>query len=224
MQPTFQIRKQNSDDKANFNFLPITLKTIVFKSVCLSKGNRKLHDIPRFKVLSHRERCVEWSENATSGKNRTLYVLMICLHCRFAAREATITAIIARIGNYTHTVLIVWKTRFYRMQCEQSIASIHRIKKNVHRCVITSRMCEWALRLSDISPLSHYASLFTNIKVLSHTERCVERRDNATNGKNRTLYVLMIFSHCRIATREATIAAIIARIGHVSNLTTHIQI
>ena len=51
--------------------------------------------------------------------------------------------------------------------------------------------------------------------------RCVEQRDNATNGRNRT-YILMICSHCRVAAREATIAAIIARIGHVSNLTTHI--
>ena len=62
------------------------------------------------------------------------------------------------------------------------------------------------------------------LKVLSNRERCYERRDNATNGKYRTLFVLMICSHCRVATRKATIEAIIARIGYVSNLTTHIQI
>ena len=31
------------------------------------------------------------------------------------------------------------------MQYEHSIASIHRIKKNVHKCVIASRICERAL-------------------------------------------------------------------------------
>ena len=62
----------------------------------------------------------------------------------------------------------------------------------------------------------------SGLKVLSHRERFVERRDNATNEKNRILYVLMICSHCRVAAREATIAAITARKGHVSNLTTHV--
>ena len=36
---------------------------------------------------------------------------------------------------------------WYRMQCEQAVAPIHRIKKNVHRCVIASRICERALNL-----------------------------------------------------------------------------
>ena len=35
------------------------------------------------------------------------------------------------------------------------------------------------------------------------------------------IHFLMIYSHCRVAAREATIVAIIARIGHVSNLTKH---
>ena len=39
------------------------------------------------------------------------------------------------------------------------------------------------------------------------------------SAKNRTFYVLMICSHCCVAAREATIAAIVARIGNVSNLT-----
>ena len=33
---------------------------------------------------------------------------------------------------------------------------------------------------------SHRVYVKGPFKVLSHTERCVERRDNATNGKNRT--------------------------------------
>ena len=55
--------------------------------------------------------------------------------------------------------------------------------------------------------------------MLSHRERCVERCCNATNGKIRTIYILMMYSHCRVAARKATMAAIIARIGYVSNLT-----
>ena len=50
------------------------------------------------------------------------------------------------------------------------------------------------------------------------------KKKNNKKKTNRTLYVLMICSHCRVAARESTIAAIIARIGHLSNLTTHIQI
>ena len=52
----------------------------------------------------------------------------------------------------------------------------------------------------------------SRLKVLSQRERCVERCSNATYGKIRTLYILMMHSHCRVAAREATIAAIIARI------------
>ena len=112
-------------------FLTITFKTFGFKSVYLSKGNRKLHDIPRFKALSHGERCVERHDNATNGKKY-------------------------------------------------------------------------------------------NLKVLSHTERASEPCSNATNGKIRTLYILMMYSHCRVTTRAKSSATVIARIGHVSNLTIHI--
>ena len=37
------------------------------------------------------------------------------------------------------------------MQCEHSIASIHRIKKNVHRCVIASRIGPFTQRASERS-------------------------------------------------------------------------
>ena len=49
-------------------FLMITFKTFGFKSVYLSKGNINLHDILRFKALSHGEGCVERRDNATNGK------------------------------------------------------------------------------------------------------------------------------------------------------------
>ena len=55
-----------------------------------------------------------------------------------------------------------------------------------------------------------------------HTEQARERCSNATNGQIRTLYILMMHSHCRVSTRAKSIATVIARIGHVSNLTTHI--
>ena len=42
---------------------------------------------------------------------------------------------------------------------------------------------------------------------------------NAINEKIRTLYILMMYLHCRVTTRAKSIAAVIARIGHVSNLT-----
>ena len=38
----------------------------------------------------------------------------------------------------------------------------------------------------------------------------------------RTLYILMMYSHWRVTTRTKSIATVIARIEHVSNLTTHI--
>ena len=53
-------------------FLTITFKIFGFRLVYSSKGNRNLHDIPRFKALSHGERCVERRDNATNGINRTL--------------------------------------------------------------------------------------------------------------------------------------------------------
>ena len=109
-------------------FLTITFKTFAFKSVYFSKGNRNLHDISRFKALSHGERCVERRYNATNGK------------------------------------------------------------------------------LEPSGPFTHKAS-----------ELC----SNATYGKIRTLYILMMYSHCRVTTRIATV---IARIGHVSNLTTYIDL
>ena len=61
--------------------------------------------------------------------------------------------------------------------------------------------------------------------VLSHRERASGRRSNATNGKIGTLYILMMYSHCRVTTRAKSIVTVIARIhlGHVSNLTTHTQ-
>ena len=58
-------------------------------------------------------------------------------------------------------------------------------------------------------------------KVLSDREQASERCSNATNGKIRTLYILMMYSHCRVTTRAKSIATVIARIGHFSNLTTH---
>ena len=36
----------------------------------------------------------------------------------------------------------------------------------------------------------------TGIKVLSHRRRAITRCVNAINEKNRTLYILMILSHC----------------------------
>ena len=70
----------------------------------------------QIKVLSHREQCFDGVTMRLTEKNRTLHVLMICSHCRVAPREATIAAIIARIGHcfylyYTHTDLIVWEKK-----------------------------------------------------------------------------------------------------------------
>ena len=54
------------------------------------------------------------------------------------------------------------------------------------------------------------------------TQRASERCSNAASGKIRTPFILMMCSHCRVTTRAKSIKIIIARIGHVSNLTTHI--
>ena len=54
------------------------------------------------------------------------------------------------------------------------------------------------------------------------TQRASERCSNATNAKIRPLYILMMYSHWRVTTRAKSIATVIARIGHVSNLTTHL--
>ena len=106
-------------------FLMITFKTFGFKSVYLPKGNINLHDIPRFKALPHGERCVERRDNATNGeknrslrsfltqseraselcnnatngKIRTLYIIMMYSHCRVTTRAKSIATVIARIGH-----------------------------------------------------------------------------------------------------------------------------
>ena len=40
--------------------------------------------------------------------------------------------------------------------------------------------------------------------------------------ENIAIYILMMQSHCRVTTRAKSTVTVIARIGHVSNLTTHI--
>ena len=101
---------------------------------------------------------------------------------------------------------------------ETTIKRSFHTDRTITRCVnaINGKSRIWRCACSVKESLKY-------IKVLSHRERCVKRCSNATNGKIRTLYILMILSHCHVSTREATIAAITARIGHASNLTTHIQ-
>ena len=84
-----------------------------------------------------------------------------------------------------------------------------------HR-VIASRLCERAFkggnrhravrrarRLTVFFFFFFFAALsLRHLKVLSHRERCVERCSNATNGKIRIMYILMVLSHC---TRDAAL-------------------
>ena len=168
--------------------------------------------------------------------------------------------------------------RFYRVQCENSIASLHRIKKSMHRCFIARSLhvkghiyamrwrsdarfswCDESTRMSvhtacDKTVFSTLSDLYVTVcsqvkktcsmraiiaaivasraatrqceqiiktykvlffslvalsrrlthrslcertfKILSHRERCVERCSNATNGKIRTLYISVMYSHC----------------------------
>ena len=97
-----------------------------------------------------------------------------------SALEVTTATIIARIGhvsNLTTHIQICVEKRFYRVQCEYSIASIHRIKK----------MCTAA---------SSHRAYERVLKVLSHRRCAITRCVNAINGKIRTIYILMIVSHC----------------------------
>ena len=65
-------------------------------------------------------------------------------------------------------------------------------------------------------------SKFISSSFISLMSYHTESDASSDAGKIRTLYISMILSHCRVTTRAKSIAANIARIGHVSNLITHI--
>ena len=118
---------------------------------------------------------------------------------------------------------MVWSVNFLRLLLRILVSNQFISRKVIEICTIFLDLRPFHTE----SDASSGATMRLTEKIESKgpfTHRASELCSNATNGKIRTLYILMMYSHCRVITRAKSIATVIARIGHVSNLTTHIKI